>query len=107
MYKLFLETVLSQLCPFQQLKSSNHLCAGANISRLELKVKSQSQGACNIHALHFYSGFYSGRGIVFTHGVWMCGWMGRCPGGLQEKICLGCISETIRCRKLTLCRDIG
>ena len=27
--------------------------------------------------------------------------------GWQEIICLGCISETIRSRKLMLCRDIG
>ena len=39
------------------------------------------------------------RGIVFTHGVWM--------GGRWEKVCLGCISETVRCRKLILSRDIG
>ena len=37
-------------------------------------------------------------GIVFTHGVriekhW-------------EKVCLGCIAETVRCRKLLLGRDI-
>ena len=39
------------------------------------------------------------RGIVFTHGVRM--------GGRQEKVCPGCISETVRCRKLILGRDIG
>ena len=27
-------------------------------------------------------------------------------GGWQEKVCLGCISETARCRKLILARDI-
>ena len=42
-------------------------------------------------------------GIVFTHGVWM----GRWVGGRREKVCPGCISETVRCRKLTLGRDIG
>ena len=31
------------------------------------------------------------------------GWV----GGRQEKVCLGCISETVRCRKLILGRDIG
>ena len=43
------------------------------------------------------------RGIVFTHGVRM----GGRAGGRQEKVCPGCISETIRCRKLILGRDIG
>ena len=38
------------------------------------------------------------RGIVFTHGV--------CLGG-GGKVCLGYISETIRCRKFILGRDIG
>ena len=28
-------------------------------------------------------------------------------GGQREKVCPGCISETIRCRKLILGRDIG
>ena len=28
-------------------------------------------------------------------------------GGRQGKVCLGCISETIRCRKLILGRDIA
>ena len=39
------------------------------------------------------------RGIVFTHGVRM--------GGRREKVCPGCISETIRCRNLIFGRDIG
>ena len=39
------------------------------------------------------------RGIVLTHGVRM--------GGRREKVCPGCISETVRCRKLILGRDIG
>ena len=37
--------------------------------------------------------------IVFTHGVRM--------GGQREKVCSGCISETVRCRKLILGRHIG
>ena len=41
------------------------------------------------------------RGIVFTHGVRMGGWAG------GRKVCPGCISETVRCRKLILGRDIG
>ena len=45
------------------------------------------------------------RGIVFTHGVWMGGRAsGRAAG---EIVCPGCISETVRCRKLILGRDIG
>ena len=43
------------------------------------------------------------RGIVFTDGVRM----GRQAGGQREKVCPGCISETVRCRKLILGRDIG
>ena len=43
------------------------------------------------------------RGIVFTHGVRMGGRV----GGLREIVCPGCISETVRCRKLILGRDIG
>ena len=39
------------------------------------------------------------RGVVFTHGVRM--------GGRREKVCPGCISETVKCRKLILGRDIG
>ena len=33
--------------------------------------------------------------------------MGGRPGGRREKVCPGCISETIRCRKLILGRDIS
>ena len=43
------------------------------------------------------------RGIVFTHGVRMGGRV----GGRREIVCPGCISETVRCRKLILGRDIG
>ena len=42
------------------------------------------------------------RGIVFTHGIRMGGRM----GGWREKVCPGCISETVRCRNLILGRDI-
>ena len=36
--------------------------------------------------------------------VWvLSGWV----GGRREKVCPGCISETVRCRKLILGRDIG
>ena len=56
----------------------------------------------------FYNDFYPTalkgcRGIVFTHGVQMGGW----AGGQWEKVCPGCISETVRCRKLILGRDIS
>ena len=43
------------------------------------------------------------RGVVFTHGVRMGGRV----GGGKEKVCPGYISETVRCRKLILGRDIG
>ena len=38
------------------------------------------------------------QGIVFTHGVRMGGW--------REKVCPGCILETVRCRKLILGRTL-
>ena len=47
------------------------------------------------------------RGIVFTHGIQMGGRPGGRVGGRWEIVCLGCISETVRCRKLILGRDIG
>ena len=40
-------------------------------------------------------------GVLFSPMV--SGWAVRLP----EKVCLRCISETVRCRKLILCRDIG
>ena len=55
---------------------------------------------------YFYPTALKGcRGIVFTHGVRMC----RGVGGWAawENFCLGCISETVRCRKFILGRDIG
>ena len=39
------------------------------------------------------------QSIAFTFGVRM--------GRQREKVCPGCISETVRCRKLILGRDIG
>ena len=54
----------------------------------------------NLVASNFYPTALKGcRGIVFTHGVRM--------GGRREKVCPGCISETVKCRKLILGRDIG
>ena len=35
------------------------------------------------------------------------GWAGWRSGGWREKVCPGCISKTVRCRKLILGRDIG
>ena len=62
-------------------------------------------GCSNIGTLsHFYPTALKGcHGIVFTHGVRMGVWL----GGRQEKVCPGCISETVRCRKVKLGRDIG
>ena len=52
------------------------------------------------------SGFYSTalNGVLFSPMVsgWVGGWVGS-----EEKVCPGCISETMRCRKLILGRDIG
>ena len=60
-------------------------------------------GAQNCYTFSFYPTALKGcRGIVFTHGVRMGGWsVGR------VKVCPGYISETVRCRKLILGRDIG
>ena len=44
-------------------------------------------------------------GVLFSPMV--SGWVGGLVGGRQEKVCPGCISETVRCRKLILGRDIG
>ena len=55
----------------------------------------------------FYSTALKGcRGIVFTHGVRMGGRAVVRAGG-REIVCPGCISETVRCGKLILGRDIG
>ena len=56
--------------------------------------------AATDYHMHFYPTALKGcRSIVFTHGIQAGGW--------REKDCPGCISETIRCRKLLLGRDIG
>ena len=48
-------------------------------------------------------------GVLFLPMV--SGWAGGRPGGRvggrREIVCPGCISETVRCRKLILGRDIG
>ena len=43
-------------------------------------------------------------GVLFSPMV--SGWAGGCAGG-GKIVCPGCISETVRCRKLILGRDIG
>ena len=54
--------------------------------------------------LTFYPTALKGcRGIVFTHGVQMGGRAGR----WREIVCVGSLSETVRCRKFILGRDIG
>ena len=69
-------------------------------------IKGASFNECNY--AHFYPTARKGcRGIVFTHGVRMGGWAVRRVGGWLEEVCPACISETIRCRKLMLGRDIG
>ena len=50
--------------------------------------------------------FYPGV-LLLTNGVRMGRQAVGPAGGRLEKICLGCISETVRCRKLMLGRDIG
>ena len=44
-------------------------------------------------------------GVLFSAMV--SRWAGGPVGGHQEKVCPGCISETISCRRLILGRDIG
>ena len=44
-------------------------------------------------------------GVLFSPMV--SGWSGVRAGGRREIVCPGCISETVRCRKLILGRDIG
>ena len=44
-------------------------------------------------------------GVLFSSMV--SGWSVGRAGGRREIVCPGCISETVRCRKLILGRDIG
>ena len=58
----------------------------------------------DVYILSFYPiGLKDCQGIFFTHGVPMGGHADR----RREKVCPGCISETVRCKKLILGRDIG
>ena len=43
------------------------------------------------------------RAVRVLFSPMVSGW----AGGRREKVCPGCISETVRCRKLILGRDIG
>ena len=43
-------------------------------------------------------------GWVGKRAGWRSSWL---AGGWRGKICPGCISETVKCRKLILGRDIG
>ena len=43
------------------------------------------------------------RDVVVLFSPMVSGWV----GGRQEKVCPGCISETIGCRHLIFVRDIG
>ena len=47
------------------------------------------------------------RAVRVLFSPMVSGWERGHPGRQQEKVCLGCISETVRCRKLILGRDIG
>ena len=74
------------------------------MSKIYCSVKTLGMGQ-----QHFYPTALKGcPGIVFTHGVrmgrWADIWSGRRVAG---KVCLGYISESVRCRKLILGRDIG
>ena len=53
---------------------------------------------------HFYPTALKGCRGIFSPMV--SGWPGGQVGG-GKKVCPGCISETVRCRKLILGRDIG
>ena len=47
------------------------------------------------------------RAVRVLFSPMVSGWAGGWVGGRRGKVCLGCISETVRCRKLILGRDIG
>ena len=48
-------------------------------------------------------------GVLFSPMVsgWAGGWASGRVGGRREIVCPGCITETVRCRKLILGRDIS
>ena len=74
----------------------------ANMGVMCCKLREAEKVECIF--FNFYPTALKGcQGIVFTHGVRM----GKRVGGRREIVCPGCISETVRCRKLILGRDIG
>ena len=56
-----------------------------------------------ILSLHFSFVFLKAVQVLFTPMV--SGWVSWWAAG--KVYLIGCISETMRCRKLTLCKDIG
>ena len=72
---------------------------------------------CPVIALRYYwdrtSDLRQNKEVVFTPqplravGVLFSPMVSGRAGGRREKVCPGCISETVRCRKLILGRDIG
>ena len=86
-------------------------CRTSFLSRQADVIASFSFGACtawtNIENSFYPTALKGCRGIVFTHGVRMGGRASGRAGGRREIVCPGCISETVRCRKLILGRDIG
>ena len=56
--------------------------------------------SCGKYLTSYPTALEACRSIVFTHGV-------RMGGQTVGKVCPGCISETVRCRKLILGRHIG
>ena len=55
--------------------------------------------------IHFCPTALKGCWVLFSPMV--SRWAGGRLDGRWEKVCLGCISETVRCRKFILGRDIG
>ena len=80
------------------LKVHLRLHTGEDNSRiLFLKIKNSSKIVNSISV----NSFLRAVGILFSPMV------SGLAGGQRKKVCPGCISETVRCRKLILGRDIG
>ena len=82
---------------------TSNICNSNSAKCLEIIIMAQKISFLPSYKNNYPTALKGCRGIVFTHGVRM----GGRPGGRREKVCLGCISETVRCRKLILGRDIG